>query len=864
MRGRLDIQVLKRERERQRVRQVEMASALGITERHYRRLENGEVEPTRKLLERLVDWAFNELDVPEGELLVPLPTRLAGRSTPSSSFIGREGELAELRRRHDGGDRLITLLGPPGVGKTRLALQHAMAPDGDWPGGAWFCDLAEANGLEDIERAVASTFEVPLGASPVDQLGHAIHARGRCLVILDNFEQVVEHAPATVGAWLERADAARFVVTSRELLRLPEECPLSLEPLSADAEGPELFAARARALQPGFDLTDQNRATLQELTRLLDGLPLAIELAAGRSRVLSPGQLLSRMKDRFRLLSGARGSRERQATLRAAIDWSWQALEPWEMTALAQSSVFEGGFTLDAAEAVLDLSDHDRAPDVPEVIQALVDKSLLQRWAETPDNDTPARPSRHALLVSVREYAAEKLRDAGGENVPGTGPAALPSLQERFGRHFATLGDEDRLSSLDLPGGEQLRHSLTAELDNLLAACRGALERNDGEVAVATLAAAWGILRSTGPLPTALELGKAALELPGLTPAATGRLHGSIVGPACMAAGEWAEAEHHLQRSLSIHRELAHRRLEGNAHLDVGSLNFMLGRMEKAGEHFDQALAIHRERGDTNMEASVLTNQGRLCETQGDVEQALEIYETARVAFSSVSNHRLEGIALNCLGRLHYLLGNFDEAQELNETALEVHRRVGNRRLESNVLSTLGLLDLARGRVESARTRHETALDLCQAIGNRPGESHCLGELGLALIELSHLEEAQRCLEKALRISRELGERQHAARLLGWSARLHGLQGRWDHARRALTECLEAHDELASAVSLEVIMGRPGLLGDAPTLSVESIEQSLAESERLLEHCDVARDSELGEQVTRLRELHASLTDDQS
>src|SRR6185295_17862639 len=171
-------------------------------------------------------------------------------------------------------------------------------------------------------------------------LGHAIAGRGRCLVILDNFEQVVAHAPATVGRWLDRAASAAFLVTSREQLHLPGEVLFPIEPLPLERDAIELFAARARAQRPDFVVDDDNRAAVADVVRLVEGLPLAIELAAARTRILSPAQLVERMRDRFRLLVGAHGAVARQATLRAAIDWSWDLLAPWEQKALAQCSVF--------------------------------------------------------------------------------------------------------------------------------------------------------------------------------------------------------------------------------------------------------------------------------------------------------------------------------------------------------------------------------------------------------------------------------------------------------------------------------------------------------------------------------------------
>ena len=307
---------------------------------------------------------------------------------------------------------------------------------GDWPGGVYFCELSEASSLDGIFFAVATALEVSLGKDdPVVQLGHAIAARGRCLVVLDNFEQVVQHAPASLGRWLDRAAEAAFVVTSRERLRLPGEAVLPLEPLPLATDAIDLFAVRPRAQRPDFALTEANRVAVAEVVRLLDGLPLAIELAASRSSILSPAQLVERMRDRFDLLAGARGVAARQATMRAAIDWSWEMLVPWDQAALAKCAVFEGGFTLAAAEAVLDLAAWPEAPPALAAVQMLVDKCLLRTWHPAEQGRLDIAEPYFGMYVSIHDYAREKLQASGSDAL---------AAEQRHGRHFAGFGARRR------------------------------------------------------------------------------------------------------------------------------------------------------------------------------------------------------------------------------------------------------------------------------------------------------------------------------------------------------------------------------------------------------------------------------------
>jgi predicted ATPase/class 3 adenylate cyclase len=398
------------------------------------------------------------------------PVREVRHNLPAErdTFVGRARELRSLAARLDAGIRLLTVVGTGGAGKTRLVRRYGWGWMGDWPGGVCFCDLSECRSLDGIWFAVATALDVPLGKDPAVQLGHAMAGRGRCLVILDNFEQVIEHAGVTVGGWLDRAANTTFLVTSRERLHLNGEALLPLDPLPVATESVDLFRERAIAQRPDFELNQVNRAAVTEIVRLLDGLPLAIELAAARVAVLPPTQLLGRLKDRFSVLGGVHGEAARQATLRNAIDWSWSLLAPWEQAALAQCSVFEGGFTLVAAEVALDLSEFPVPISVLDVVQALVDKSLLRSIASVDDQRYDVDEPYFGMYVSIREYARQKLHANGTRE---------RAVEDRHGAYFAAFGTDDQLESLSRHMGVRRRRSLTLEIDNLVVACRRAIVR---------------------------------------------------------------------------------------------------------------------------------------------------------------------------------------------------------------------------------------------------------------------------------------------------------------------------------------------------------------------------------------------------
>ena len=634
-----------------------------------------------------------------------LPVRL-------DSFVGRGPELAELSEfLVSGASRLVTLLGAGGTGKTRLAQRFAARHLADFPGGAWFCDLTEVRSLDGLLGAVGAALEVPLtGRDPGAQLGDAILGRRRVLIVLDNFEQVVEHAAATVGAWLQRAPEARFLVTSRARLDLEGERLFPLEPLPVD-EAVRLFEDRARAARPDFRVTDAARATVEDIVERLDCISLAVELAAARVRVLSPEKLLARLSQRFKLLSGGRRDQTaRQATLRGAIDWSWELLKPWEQAALAQCSVFAGGFTLEAAEAVLDLESWEDAPWAMDVVQSLVDQSLVRVREPRPGC------GRFGLYESIREYAAEKLAAAGASTAPdgrsATGPEAVRAAHQRHAEHYAALGTEEHLASLHVHGGVERGRLLGLEMENLVVAMDRSTAAGEAEPAAGACLAAMEVIEQTGPFLAGAKLAARVLELPGLAASQETRLLQKR-GLLLLFSGRSEEGLVTLEAALAKAREERSRLHEGIVLGVLGVLHGEQGRSDEAREHFEAALAIHRQVGNRRSEGTELGNLGTLHGAQGRTDEAREHFEAALAIHREVGNRRNEGVSLGKLGNLHGEQGRPAEAREQCEAALAIHREAGDRRNEGAVLGNLGDLLLAQGETEAAETRLTEAVAVC-------------------------------------------------------------------------------------------------------------------------------------------------------
>jgi predicted ATPase/class 3 adenylate cyclase len=782
------------------------------------------------------------------------PAREIRHSLPAErdEFVGRREELHDLAARLDEGERLVTVLGMGGTGKTRFVRRLGWTWLGDWPGGVYFCDLSEARSVDGIVSAVAAALDVPLGKDdPVVQLGHAIAGRGKCLVILDNFEQVTEHSPATLGRWLERAADASFIVTSREVLSIPGEHVMPLDPLPTDGAGVDLFVVRAQARNPDFALTDANARTVQQVVTLLDGLPLAIELAAARSRLLSPEQLLVRLEDRFQILVGARGVQERQSTLRAAIDWSWELLFPWEQAALAQASVFVGGFTLEAAESVLDLSPWSEAPPAMDVVQSLLDKSLLRTWTPGANKRIAIDEPYFGMYVSIHDYAAEKLRTDGALPKGSSGTAAEAAAFERHGHYYARFGTQQSLDALNTHGGVARRHALTLELENLVAACRRAIRRGDGSTAVSTLAPTWSVLELKGPFSLAAQIGKEVLGLGALGPADRGHAL-RLLADALRSAGRMDEALQCHEEALSLAREAGDRRQEGIVLGKLGSLHFYQGRMEEALRHHEQGLAIHREVGSRHDECSVLVNLGNLHLQHGRVKASLRHYEDALAIGREVGDRHLEGIVLVNLGNLEYVQDREEEALRHYEEGLAIHREVGNRRDEGIVLANLGALHHSQGRMEEARRHFEGGLTIAREVGHRRSEGIVRANLGVLHHWQDRLEEALRHYQEGLAIHREVGNRRDEGVALGELGHLHARQGRLEEAR----EDLAAGEALLRAVNDRVELGKllchrcecERLAGDIPVA-----RQHLSDAEAIAQELAVGPDSDLGKAITKLR-----------
>jgi predicted ATPase/tetratricopeptide (TPR) repeat protein len=620
-------------------------------------------------------------------------------------FVGRGEVVAGLAGEVAAG-RVHTVVGAGGMGKTRVALEVARTLEARFPGGAWFCDLSEARTPAGVAAAVAQVFGIPLvTAEPGATVGHALASRGAALVVLDNFEQVAHHALATVGAWRTAAPDLAWLVTSQRPLQLAGEVLVPLEPLAL-APAVELF--QARAVRPP---TPAERPQVEALVARLDGMPLAIELAAARTRLLTVDRIHERLLDRFRLLAGGGPERPaRHRSLRASLDGSWELLAPHAQRGLARLSVFAGGFALEAAEAVLD-GDAD-APWALDVLTELAEASLLLVEGE-----------HFRMLVGIQQYAEGHL--TGAERA---------EAERRHGAHFARQTSP--------PGPD--------DLENLVLACRRAVVRGDVAVAAATAIAACRRLEDVGPFAVALGLADAALtlDLSSADAAVLLRLRARLLG----FTGRTLEALAAAEQGLTSARAVGEAEGVAQSALEVADHLRVLGRSGEALALAEEAVQLGRA-GPVTL-ASALLSCGTIAMHLGRYPEAATAFDEALATSRSVGDLVGEGAALACHASLHTDQGRYREAQQICEAAVALQRRTGNRRREASALANLGLAESHLGHTEAAREALEQARALHAALGDRRGEATDLSHLARVHLTDGRTEEARAALQASITYSR--------------------------------------------------------------------------------------------------------------
>ncbi len=653
----------------------------------------------------------------------------------ATRFIGREREVEQVRQRL-AATRLLTLVGPGGCGKTRLAIQAAAERIEEHDHGVWLIELAPLTDPALVPQTVASILgarEEP-GRSLSDSLADFLRPKS-LLLVLDNCEHLIEACARLADRLLAGCPDVRILASSREALGIAGETmypvptletpdPRRLPPLDVLARqaAVQLFVDRAVASQASFVLSHGNAPAVAQVCHRLDGIPLAIELAAARVKVLSPEQIATRLDDRFRLLTGgSRAALPRQQTLRALTDWSYDLLSEGEKQILARLAVFAGGWTLEAAEAVAAGGDIEEW-EVLDLLAHLSDKSLVV--VDENGSAGGGGEVRYRLLQTVRQYALERL------GAPADVDEAS-ALAERHGRWFLDLAGRAE-SEMGGAGQAAWLERLETEYDNL----RGALDwslAHDPEAGLRATGALWKFWSVRGyfsegrdRLARVLEHTSNGANTLNAERAKAFRAAGALASN----QGDYAAAQTLLEQSLAIWRALGDRRGAAGALNSLGNVAWRRGEFAAARALYQESVDIARALDDSRGVAVALISLGNVACQQGEYDAARALYEEALATTRARGNREWEAANLQNLGDVIWLQGDYVQARALYEQSLVIRRELGDKQGIAASLGNLGNVASQQGDYVQARALYEEALAINREMGDRQWESIGLINLG--------------------------------------------------------------------------------------------------------------------------------------
>ena len=569
--------------------------------------------------------------------------------TPATPLLGRERELAALADVvRDDTTRLVTLTGTGGIGKTRLGLELVQRLAPEFQHGAAVTPLATTRDPALVARAILDTLEIPEVGQDADELLAKTLADSELLLLVDNFEQVLP-AAATIAQLLAGAPGVKVIVTSRAPLHVAAEREYPVPPL-ADDEAAELFVSRAQAADPNFELSEKNAAAVAELCARLDGLPLAIELAAARTKLLPPATLLSRLGNRLELLAeGRRDAPHHQQTLRMTFDWSYDLLDQNAQRLFAQLAVFAGGCTLASAEAVCDGA-------VLETLGALVDESLVRR-----------RDTRFSMLEIVREYALERLSDSGESE----------EVRRRHLAYFVELAEEANPALSK--GDDQIEWfaRLEDEHDNLRAALAFALYSGDASSALRLGVGIRRFWQIHGYLAEGREGLEAAIALAPDEPSELRADAFNMIGILAAEQGEWDTSRANFNAALDDARAVESTRVISSALVNLGNMAAYSRDLDAARYLYKESIEYFESLGDLRGQALAKENIGLMALTADDVPEAVSWLRAALELAREAGDDRETAAAARSLAAATIELGESAQASELLSESLALARELG-------------------------------------------------------------------------------------------------------------------------------------------------------------------------------------------
>jgi predicted ATPase/DNA-binding CsgD family transcriptional regulator len=646
-------------------------------------------------------------------------------------FIGREREMTAVRGLL-ATTRLLTLTGAGGSGKTRLALQVATDLLEEFEHGVWWVELAALSDPMLVPQAVASAVGIPerAGCTLTEALSDALRPK-QLLLVLDNCEHLLAACVQLIETLLHTCSQLRVLATSREALTitgetiwlvLPLRVPDTYQPPPIEGlltyEAVHLFVERARSVLPAFTLTPENASAVVQVCRRLDGMPLAIELAAARIRALSVEQIVARLDDAYRLLTGgSRSALPRQQTLRAAMDWSYSLLSAHEQAFFRRLSVFAGSFSLEAAEAIC-AGEPGEAYDVLAVLSSLIDKSLV--LMEQRSNE-----ARYRLLETIRQYGQDKLQEC----------AEAAQVRRAHRDWYARLAEQAESETLEARQ-ESVFERLEAEHDNLRAAIGWSLDHQEAE--------------------TAAQIGAAIHRF-------------------WLFRGYMSEGRSFLERALSgFSKQTAVRAQALNVAATLASLQDDYQRARTLAE---ESLQLSHELAESKQTGYALYILGRLARIEGNYASAVTSFEESLALFRELGQQQDIALVLSGLGLAVMYLGEYERATAFCEESLALSRELGEPHAIASWLTNLGMVMRARGDAQRAKELCEESLAMRRALLYKGGCAHTLTVLGRIALDQGEYERSTACYQESLTLRQETGEKEGIATALEGLAAVTGMQG---------------------------------------------------------------------------------------
>lgn len=812
---------LKRQRKAAGFTQEQLADEVGCSTIAIRKMEAEERRPSEQIAERLavifnipleeqksfLRFARGRIESAVRGVNGTIPWQdqvhdsLNNLPAPLTSFIGREKEVLEIMQRLEE-SRLVTLKGPGGVGKTRLAIRVANQIEEKFKGGIFWVDLAPLTDGALIPQAVAKALGLQeIASQSLNDILISFMSARQILLVLDNCEHLIEGCIRFVGDVLSACPQLKILATSREILgvdgedswavpalSLPKLQKISLADLLMQYEGIRLFVERASAAKSGFNLTDQNAAGIVQICLRLDGIPLAIELAAARVAMMSISEIANRLDDRFSLLTaGSRAAMPRHQTLRAAIDWSYELLTLPEQILFRRLAIFTGGFTLEATEAITSENDLPKQTII-NLLGQLINKSLV---TVIPRSDGELNETRYGMLETIHEYASEKLREAG----------EIDQVFERYCEYFIELAEK---AEPKLKSAEQLEWlaRLDTEYENFRSLLQKLQTQRDAKRLLdLTSSLYWFWFRRTYFAEGRIWIERTLdlLEDSEMTEDKAISLFGAA--NLARAQGDFLSARKFIDTSLQTWQVLNPPQVNHGFYEASAFLAYLLrddGAIANARSMLEECVESFRRESDLWNLAWSLMILGLTIRDQEDYMLASSIIEESISLWRKLGEDWGLAEALHHLTLVAYRQRKYEIAFSLMEEILEIRRRMGDKHSIAYSIHNLGVYSLAQGKIEQARSFFEKDLLLYEEVGDKSGVVLALQYQGLMARWDGDMVRAYKYYKEGLKLAQETGPIWVSANYWLWIADLAVEEG---HFGRAVIFCSAARKHLDSSAS---------------------------------------------------------------